>query len=103
MFSVPLLCIHALVYLLLHWLLIGCSQWVSLTDLFLHWHLYLAGCSQWVLRTDLFCLFRGIVAYMMEHEDVIKIPVNLKELQSKIKYAQTQLSQVSHGLKPKAL
>lgn len=36
---------------------------------------------------------RGIVGYMMEHEDVIKIPVNLKELQSKIKYAQTQLSQ----------
>ena len=44
--------------------------------------------------TDLFCLFRGIVGYMMEHEDVIKIPVNLKELQGKIKYAQTQLSQV---------
>ncbi|DBB00476.1 TPA: hypothetical protein ACH3X3_002184 [Trebouxia sp. C0006] len=36
---------------------------------------------------------RGIVGYMMEHEDVIKIPVNLKELQNKIKYAQTQLSQ----------
>jgi len=34
------------------------------------------------------------VGYMMEHEDVIKIPVNLKELQGKIKYAQTQLSQV---------
>jgi DNA-directed RNA polymerase sigma subunit (sigma70/sigma32) len=39
---------------------------------------------------------------MMEHEDVIKIPVNLKELQNKIKYAQTQLSQVSQGLNPQA-
>jgi len=44
--------------------------------------------------TDPFCLSRGVVGYMMEHEDVIKIPVNLKELQNKIKYAQTQLSQV---------
>ena len=40
---------------------------------------------------------------MMEHEDVIKIPVNLKELQSKIKYAQTQLSQVGKDLNPQSL
>lgn len=31
---------------------------------------------------------------MMEHEDVIKLPVNLKELQNKIKQAQTKLTQV---------
>ena len=37
---------------------------------------------------------RAIVGYMMEHEDVIKIPVNLKELQTKINRAQAQLSQV---------
>lgn len=37
---------------------------------------------------------RAIVGYMMEHEDVIKIPVNLKELQSKIRAAQAKLSQV---------
>lgn len=30
----------------------------------------------------------------MEHEDVIKIPVHLKELQAKIKHAQTKLVQV---------
>lgn len=36
---------------------------------------------------------RAIVGYMMEHEDVIKIPVNLKELQSKIKQAQPKLTQ----------
>lgn len=68
--SVSLLCIHAFVYLCLHWF-----QCLA-------------------VLIDLFCLLRGVVAYMLEHEDVIKIPVNLKELQSKIKYAQTQLSQV---------
>ena len=38
---------------------------------------------------------RAIVGYIMEHEDIIKIPVNLKELQGKIKGAQTSLSAVS--------
>lgn len=37
---------------------------------------------------------RAIVGYIMEHEDVIKIPVNLKELQNKIRTAQAKLSQV---------
>lgn len=37
---------------------------------------------------------RAIVGYIMEHEDVIKIPVNLKELQNKIRAAQAKLSQV---------
>lgn len=37
---------------------------------------------------------RAIVGYLMEHEDIIKIPVNLKELQSKIRGAQAKLSQV---------
>ena len=37
---------------------------------------------------------RAIVGYIMEHEDVIKIPVNLKELQAKIRAAQAKLSQV---------
>lgn len=36
---------------------------------------------------------RAIVGYLMEHEDVIKLPVNLKELQGKIKGAQARLSQ----------
>lgn len=36
---------------------------------------------------------RAIVRYIMEHEDVIKIPVHLKELQAKIKHAQTKLVQ----------
>lgn len=36
---------------------------------------------------------RAIVGYLMEHEDIIKIPVNLKELQSKIRGAQAKLSQ----------
>ena len=40
------------------------------------------------------CFCRAIVGYVMEHEDVIKIPVNLKELQYKVKRAQAQLSQV---------
>lgn len=38
---------------------------------------------------------RAIVGYLMEHEDIIKIPVNLKELQSKIRGAQAKLSQVN--------
>lgn len=38
---------------------------------------------------------RAIVGYLMEHEDVIKLPVNLKELQGKIKGAQARLSQVN--------
>lgn len=37
---------------------------------------------------------RAIVAYMMEHEDVIKIPHGVKELQNKIKGAQTKLTAV---------
>lgn len=37
---------------------------------------------------------RAIVGYMMEHEDVIKIPVHLKELQNKIRRVQPQLTQV---------
>ncbi len=41
--------------------------------------------------------FRGIVGYMMEHEDVIKIPVNIKELQGKIKHAHTKLTQVQQS------
>ena len=67
------------------------------------WQERLAGTPENYNYHYLFCLFRGIVGYMMEHEDVIKIPVNLKELHSKIKYAQTQLSQVSQGLNSKTL
>ena len=37
---------------------------------------------------------RAIVAYMMEHEDVIKIPSGVKELQNKIRGAQTDLEVV---------
>lgn len=37
---------------------------------------------------------RAIVGYMMEHEDVIKIPVHMKELQSKIRRVQPDLTQV---------
>lgn len=36
---------------------------------------------------------RAIVGYMMEHEDVIKIPVHMKELQSKIRRVQPDLTQ----------
>lgn len=46
---------------------------------------------------------RAIVGYIMEHEDVIKIPVNLKELQNKIRAAQAKLSQVIVHLRHKVL
>lgn len=40
---------------------------------------------------------RAIIGYMMEHEDVIKIPVHVKELQNQIRRAQPQLQQVLHA------
>lgn len=43
---------------------------------------------------------RAIVGYMMEHEDVIKIPVHMKELHFKIGRAQSQLTQVCCQISP---
>ena len=51
------------------------------------------GHFRWVFSLLCYAL-RAIVGYMMEHEDVIKLPVNLKELQNKIKQAHTKLTQV---------